>query len=82
MMSEKEAVALKDALEKGDAFLQCAYMILDDACPPDRNQYLCKVQEDDIGDCIYCWRRYLRNIACGIIEPFCELYTETQGATA
>lgn len=39
--------------------LECALLILDDACPPDRGMYLCCHGEDGEVDCAQCWRHYL-----------------------
>ena len=39
--------------------MQCALLILDDACPPDRTMYLCEHGEDPEISCVECWRRYL-----------------------
>ena len=48
--------------------LDCAHMILQDQCPPDRRYYSCMVSEDCTGDCIMCWYYYLRDVAGDIIE--------------
>ncbi len=56
--------------QKESAFLQCAYMILADQCPPERKHYLCMKQEDDTGDCAQCWSNYLYGLGTGNIEPY------------
>lgn len=50
------------------AFRQCAFMILNDQCPPDRKHYLCMVSEDCTGDCTQCWSNYLWGLTMGTIE--------------
>ena len=60
------------------AFQQCAFMILNDQCPPDRQHYLCMQGEDDSDrDCTQCWSNYLWGIAMGKIE-----YSKTERRTA
>lgn len=43
------------------SLFDCALMILDDACPPDRRFYRCEMRcEDELdGTCDACWRAYL-----------------------
>lgn len=54
---------------KEDAFRECALMILNDQCPPDRKHYLCMESEDDAGgQCAQCWNNYLWGIMRGAIE--------------
>ncbi len=51
------------------ALQQCALMILNDQCPPDRKHYLCMQGEDDTArDCTQCWSNYLWGITFGTIE--------------
>lgn len=57
-MNEREAV-----------FLQCAHMILNDQCPPERGHYLCMNCDDDVGDCTQCWFNYLWGLSVGTIDP-------------
>lgn len=47
---------------------QCALMILNDQCPPDREHYLCMMGEDESLDCIRCWGDYMQGVAAGKIE--------------
>ncbi len=54
---------------KEAAFRQCAFMILNDQCPPDRKHYLCAKEEDGIiNDCTQCWSNYLWGLTMGVIE--------------
>ncbi len=54
--------------EKESALWDCARMILQDQCPPDRKHYLCMKSEDDTGDCTLCWDNYLWGIAGDTVE--------------
>lgn len=55
--------------EKENTLRKCAFMILQDQCPPDRKHYLCMKQEDDnVFDCVHCWDNYLWGIVDGSIE--------------
>lgn len=55
--------------KKEYALRQCARMILDDQCPPERKHYLCMKAEDESAvDCTKCWDDYLWGIAVGTVE--------------
>lgn len=55
---------------KEAAFQQCAFMILNDQCPPDRTHYLCMMREDDgLGSCTQCWSNYLWYLTFKPVEP-------------
>ena len=55
--------------KKENALWDCAFMILRDECPPDREHYLCMKQEEACGcDCFRCWDHYLRGIGGETIE--------------
>ncbi len=53
------------------AFVHCAFMILNDQCPPDRRHYRCMNEEDTaVGcDCSHCWNDYLWGLMMGTIQP-------------
>ncbi|MBQ2991679.1 MAG: hypothetical protein IJD60_10405 [Clostridia bacterium] len=52
-------------IERRPGLLQCALLILKDACPPERRMYYCRFGEDDTPDCETCWQRYLEYVAGG-----------------
>lgn len=45
----------------------CALMLLEDSCPPEKHMQLCLLQEDDEDGtaCTRCWYRYLFYVANG-----------------
>ena len=45
--------------KKENDLWDCAFMILRDECPPEREHYLCMKGEDDSPDCAKCWGDYL-----------------------
>lgn len=46
--------------------LRCGLLLLADACPPERDAYLCDgVEEYDEDVCTRCWERYLYAVANG-----------------
>lgn len=46
--------------------LDCALLLLEDGCPPEREMQLCGMQDCDDGEsCTTCWRRYLFYVAGG-----------------
>ena len=54
--------------KKENDLWQCAFMILRDECPPEREHYLCMKGEDDSPDCAQCWGDYLWGVGAGTIE--------------
>lgn len=52
--------------------LQCALILLDDGCPPERCMMLCRMQEDDDGEtCRRCWSNYLYYVVNGrVLDPY------------
>lgn len=46
--------------------LECALLMLDDACPPEQDMQVCRMQDCDDGECCSaCWRRYLFYVSNG-----------------
>ena len=46
--------------------LGAALLLIEDACPPEREAYLCMTEDCDDGTaCARCWRRYLYALANG-----------------
>ena len=46
--------------------LQCALILLNDGCPPEKSMMVCRMQEDGDGcDCSRCWSNYLYYVANG-----------------
>ena len=46
--------------------LSAALLLIEDACPPDSDAYLCNQEDADDGSaCARCWRRYLFALANG-----------------
>lgn len=47
--------------------LDCAFLLLEDACPPEADMQLCRLQEDDDDGtaCHRCWAQYLIYVANG-----------------
>lgn len=51
-----------------DQLLKCGLLILQDACPPDPERYICKESEFfDETACQRCWEKYLFDVARGKI---------------
>ena len=51
-----------------DQLLKCGLLILQDACPPDPERYICKESEFfDETACQRCWEKYLFDVANGKI---------------
>lgn len=49
--------------------LKCGLLILQDACPPNPERYICKESEDfDETACQRCWEQYLFAVASGRIQ--------------
>lgn len=46
--------------------LSAALILLEDGCPPEAGQQLCRIEDADDGSCcMRCWRRYLFYVANG-----------------
>ena len=51
---------------------ECALLLLDDECPPERCMQLCGMEEDATEDaCRRCWKQYLYYVANGrSLDPY------------
>lgn len=46
--------------------LTAGLLLIEDACPPDQEAYLCRIEDADDGTaCRRCWQRYLFALANG-----------------
>lgn len=57
------------AMERLPTVFDCALLILEDACPPEKGMNLCRHEDGELsGDesaCVRCWRHYLFYVAGG-----------------
>lgn len=59
-MTEPKEYQIKPGL------LDCALLLLEDGCPPEREMQVCSMQDGDDGEsCTRYWRRYLLYVANG-----------------